>query len=380
MTKTAEIRVDAEFEGLIPPLDPEEYRTLEQNLLADGCRDPLVVWDGVLIDGHNRYKLCRKHGLGFQTREINLADRTAAKVWIIRNQFGRRNLPPFVRAELALLLEPLVAAKAKANQVVRKPGQVGASPQTSADLSPVETRREVARVAGTSHDTIDKVKRIKAAVEEGVIAPDALDRLRTGEDTVNKVFNDVRREEKRAEVVAELEDIATKEAKAAEGVYDVVVLDPPWAMEKIERDVRPNQVEFDYPTMSEEDLAQLDIPTADDAHVWVWTTHKFLPMALRLLDAWGLKYVCTFVWHKPGGFQPIGLPQYNCEFALYARKGSPKFVDTKAFPVCFEAPRGAHSEKPEAFYDVVRRVTAGRRLDMFNRRPIDGFDRWGNES
>jgi len=194
--------------------------------------------------------------------------------------------------------------------------------------------------------------------------------------SINKAIQDT----KRAEVIERLESISAKEAKAIEGVYDVIVIDPPWPMEKIERDVAPNQVAFDYPTMSEEEISNIVIPVADDCHVWLWTTHKYLPMSFRLLDTWGLKYVCCFVWHKAGGFQPWNLPQYNCEFCLYARKGSPVFVDTKAFMVCFDADRGIHSEKPKEFYELLNRVTAGRRLDMFNRKPIDGFDGWGLEA
>jgi N6-adenosine-specific RNA methylase IME4 len=185
---------------------------------------------------------------------------------------------------------------------------------------------------------------------------------------------------KKAAAVAHLEAVETIEAKAVAGVYDVLVIDPPWPMQKIERDCRPNQVEFDYPTMEESELGTLAIPAADNCHVWVWATHRFLPMAFRLLEAWRLKYVCTFVWHKPGGFQPVGLPQFNCEFALYARRGSPVFVDTKALPVCFDAGRGGHSVKPDEFYATVARVTAGRRLDMFGRRVIEGFDAWGKEA
>ena len=103
-------------------------------------------------------------------------------------------------------------------------------------------------------------------------------------------------------------------------------------------------------------------------------------MSLRLLDAWGFRYVLTMVWHKSGGFQPFGLPQYNCEFAVYARRGTPTFADTKAFNVCLQAPRREHSRKPDEFYDVIRRVTAGPRIDVFNRENRDGFDVYGNEA
>jgi len=197
--------------------------------------------------------------------------------------------------------------------------------------------------------------------------------------TLAMVVREIKREELKAKL-AEVEQKA-KTLKPFEGVADVVVIDPPWPMTKIEREVRPNQAaELDYPTMSIEEIAALRIPAADDCHVWLWTTHKFLPEAFALLPSWGLKYVCCFVWHKPGGFQPIGLPQYNCEFVLYARKGSPKFIETTNFPVCFDAPRQEHSVKPEELYTTIRRTTGGRRVDYFGRRKIEGFESWGFEA
>ena len=167
----------------------------------------------------------------------------------------------------------------------------------------------------------------------------------------------------------------------ASGKFGCIVIDPPWPMKKIERDVRPNQVGFEYPTMSEDELADFDMPgmATDDCHLFCWAPQHFLPAALRLIDYWGFRYVLGFVWHKPGGFQPVGLPQLNCEFALYARLGAPCFVDTKAFFTCFNAARREHSRKPDQFYDMVRRATAGPRLDIFSREPRDGFAQYGNE-
>ncbi len=180
---------------------------------------------------------------------------------------------------------------------------------------------------------------------------------------------------------AKLDGIASGKTKAPKGKYDVIVIDPPWPMKKIEREVREEQDEkIDYPVMSREELEELPIPAADDCHLWIWTTHRFLPMAFELLQTWEFKYICAFVWNKAGGFQPIGLPQYNCEFALYARQGFPVFVDTKKFKVCFNGKRRKHSEKPSEFYEMIRNATGGRRLDMFNRAKLPGFDGWGLEA
>ena len=87
----------------------------------------------------------------------------------------------------------------------------------------------------------------------------------------------------------------------------------------------------------------------------------------------------SVVWHKSGGFQPMDLPQFNCEFILYARLGSPVFVDSKNFTCCFHGERREHSRKPDAFYDMIRRVTGGSRIDVFSREKRDGFAQYGNE-
>jgi N6-adenosine-specific RNA methylase IME4 len=167
------------------------------------------------------------------------------------------------------------------------------------------------------------------------------------------------------------------------GKFGTIVVDPPWDMQKIEREVRPNQIGFDYPTMTEKQLAEWPIVadlSAASCHLFCWTTQRFLPAAIEIVEAWDFRYCITMVWHKPGGFQPMGLPQYNCEFVVYARRGSPSFIETTDFPCCFVAPRREHSRKPEQFYDLIRRVTSGPRVDVFSREARDGFAQYGNET
>jgi N6-adenosine-specific RNA methylase IME4 len=373
------IQIDRAFSRLIAPLSPDEHAQLEANIKQSrGARDPLVVWQGLLVDGHNRHEICERLHLPYKVTELQFPDRLAAQIWIRWNQLGRRNLTDDQRAIQA---DGLIEDLARQSKRVRattagKTGGIGRPKNSLRETSTRKLSDKTSARTKTSKRARVSEHKVRQARKVRLLAPHLLPAVVAGDLSLA----DALRETKRAEIKAQLESIDVRTAKEIEGVYDVVVIDPPWPTAKIERDEREEQAEFDYPRMTVDELKELPIPCADACHVWLWATQRFLPTAFELLTTWGLTYVCTFVWHKPGGFQPINLPQYNCEFALYARKGSAAFLETKEFATCFNALRGAHSEKPAAFYDVVRRVTAGRRLDMFNRRRIDGFEGWGKEA
>ena len=89
--------IDPDFSALIPPLSQDEYKQLEKNILKEGIRHNLVVWEGILLDGHNRLRIALKHGLTYGVDNITLKDRDAAQAWMVDNQLGRRNLTPAQR-------------------------------------------------------------------------------------------------------------------------------------------------------------------------------------------------------------------------------------------------------------------------------------------
>lgn len=111
------IQIDPEFRKLIPALQSEEYQQLEQNILSDGCRDPLVLWNDTLIDGHNRFEICQRHNIVFNVVQKDFPDRHEAKLWMLRNQLGRRNLPDPVRITLAHEMKKAESEKAKERQI-----------------------------------------------------------------------------------------------------------------------------------------------------------------------------------------------------------------------------------------------------------------------
>lgn len=100
-----ELKIDEEFSQILPPLKDYEFKLLEENILCDGIRNPLTVWNGIIVDGHARYQIAKRHNLPFKIREVTFNDRNDAIIWIVDNQFGRRDLVEYERLTMVLKLE-----------------------------------------------------------------------------------------------------------------------------------------------------------------------------------------------------------------------------------------------------------------------------------
>lgn len=200
------LKINEEFKNLIPPLTEEEREGLEKSILMFGCRDKLVTWNDLIIDGHNRYEICTKNNVTFEIvkMDYDFENEEEVKQWIIKNQFARRNISSYQRSILALQLKESIANKAKENKVnaiekarennpknnkelfLQKSAEtentiaeeiineteeqsVKANESISDNLDtlkPIDTREEIAKIAGVSHDTIHKVETIEKEAPE----------------------------------------------------------------------------------------------------------------------------------------------------------------------------------------------------------------------
>ena len=182
---TDRFTIDEEFKGLLPPLNSEDFEQLEKSIVEDGCRDALIVWkeEKILIDGHHRHAICKKHNRKYKIEEKSFANRDAAITWMLEHQKSRRNMNKFQWAEVILKLKPAFAAKAKANQ---RAG--GGAVRTKSD-KPVKTYKELAKLARMSPSTLQQVAYILKHADQTT-----LNRLRKGDAhySINGVSEELR--------------------------------------------------------------------------------------------------------------------------------------------------------------------------------------------
>ncbi len=163
-------------------------------------------------------------------------------------------------------------------------------------------------------------------------------------------------------------------------LYKVLVVDPPWPIAKIQRRVRPNQVEMDYPTLNLDEIKGLRIGglAGPTSICFLWTIQKFLPMFFDVLTGWGFKYRLTLTWDKGNGLSLVGFHR-RTEFVLVGTRGTwETFPTRKTIPTLFTARSERHSAKPNEFYTMVEALGEPR-VDVFARKHREGWTSMGME-
>lgn len=235
------MQIDPEFEALIPPLSDDELKYLETSILDEGCRDALVVWGDILVDGHHRYEICTRHDIEFKTIQKEFASREDAKRWIIENNLGRRNLTPFQKVELALRLEGIYKEEAKARFGGR---HKKLTQENFPELNEGQVRDKIGEIAGVSGKQVDKVKTILQNAPEEVI-----EKARNGEIGIHKAYKETKKkidlEKNRTELMEKAKeveslpetvrlvhgDFLTDYKQLGENSVDAIITDPPYVKE-----------------------------------------------------------------------------------------------------------------------------------------------------
>ena len=179
------IIIDEEFKSLLPALNKETYELLEENLIMNGCRDSLKLWEGNLIDGYNRYKICMEHNIPFETEDLEFGTRDEVLIWIISNQVSRRNLNPMQLSHyrgLHYRADKRIVTNASGNNQYKVDGRHN-------DDKP-KVARTVTRLSSkylVSPKTIERDAKISIALDEiGEVSPEAKRMILDREVSIDK--------------------------------------------------------------------------------------------------------------------------------------------------------------------------------------------------
>jgi N6-adenosine-specific RNA methylase IME4 len=388
VSKSEQLVIDPEFERLLTPLSPDEYALLEQSLLWDGCRDPLVTWreNGklVLMDGHNREEICKKHGISYKVVTIKVESREWAEIWIRRNQLSRRNLGEDARAMAAARLYKDVSRLAKQARA-RQGGKAGGRGRPKEDslsttVSDKLSKGKTDNLAVLAKESKVSQRRVRAALmfeklAIAVVGEDATqkacDEIGHGKLTIAKAKQEIKKLKK--EAVAE--KIKREPSPLPTGPFRVITIDPPWQYSRA--DDLTHRARNPYPDMTLDEIKAL--PVSDLAHtdciLWLWTTNAFIWDARDCLDAWGFEKKTILTWVK----DRMGTGDWlrgRSEHCLMAVRGKPLVTLTNQTTV-ITGPLREHSRKPDEFYTLVESLCPGTKLEMFQQAPRENWQGWG---
>lgn len=366
-----ELKVSQEFQMLIPPLSIEEAVDLEKSILTEGCREALLTWKGYVIDGHNRYAICKKHDIPFKTTEVKgLEVELDVKLWMINNQFSRRNLSTETRLALAYKFKEFEAEKAKA----RMQATQFKNEEDTASLPVGYPRDEAEEPSNTKGKTLEIIAQ-KAGVSRATAERyDAIQRKGTkeqkqevaeGKTSIRKIYNTIQRAER-------LEKIKTTEWPKDK--YRVIYANPPWIY-------RGSEDRLTEEGLNADKLCQIPVAdlTEDNAVLFLRVTATLLPEALRVIEAWGFAYKTNIIWTKSKS-RKDNYASINHEHLIVAVKGSCIPDNTEYCDSIQNLQKNKDSERIEEFRNIIDTLyTYGNKLELFSDKKVEGWEVYNGE-
>jgi DNA modification methylase len=294
------MQISKELEVLIPPLTSEEFKQLERNILEEGIRDPLVTWNGILVDGHNRYRIATEYDIDFETVEKEFADMNAVKEWMVNNQLGRRNLPEFVRGELLSYVRDLLKDIGK-EKLIEIGKNYGEGYKKEEGLSIVDkpshnTQKIFADKLGWSTGKTGMFDVVtKKAPEELKV------KLRTGEVNIHQAYKEIKKEEKEQSKTQKAIEIIEKVYESNTNIFhgnciefiktiqdksiDCLITDPPYGVDiqfgaydnQLSRKIENDGNIDDALLLLDEMLLEVKSKLKDNAHIYIFCNWKIYP-------------------------------------------------------------------------------------------------------
>jgi N6-adenosine-specific RNA methylase IME4 len=349
-------------------MQPDELTDLVDDIKQNGLIEPIVLYEDKILDGRNRYLACGEAGVK-PHYEYYKGDEPVG--YVISKNVQRRHLNGSQKAMIASDIKPALEVEAEK----RRLANLKQYDNTDSEL--VHTRRgrsddKAGEMFGVSGRYVSDAEKIRRE------APEFVQPIMDGQMTITEAKRKINREEKINKII---EKAAEAESLDEIGIYSIIYADPPWQYEHPISDSR--RIENQYPTMSIEDICNLDIQNicADDAVLFLWVSTPMLKKGLQVIDAWGFEYRTSMVWVKPS-IGPGHWVRQRHEFLLIAKKGNvptPKGSDKPDSVI--EAPRTEHSKKPDVMYEIIERMYPELpKVELFSRNEREGWKAWGFES
>ena len=216
-----------------------------------------------------------------------------------------------------------------------------------------------------------------ASIPEPVFESHLAETLASDDELTSSGLHKLAKEIKRAADLKDIKDSLTERSlDPGVDLYDVILLDPPWPY-GTEYDSAGRRAANPYPEMSLDEIQAITIPATENATLWLWTTHKFLPESFGLIEQWGFDYKVTVTWVK----DRMGLGQYlrsQSEFLLLATKSKPTLTLTNQTTVIY-GPLREHSRKPDSSYELIETLCPGAKVEFFQREARESWHGVGAE-